>query len=70
MSKKNEMEGSAGGSDPEKRWRVTCEDATDGSGDVIISLPNELCAALEWKVGDTLEIHLQTDDNSWVLTRR
>lgn len=69
MSKKNDMDGSSAQSEPKKSWRVVCEDAADGSGDVIISLPDELCAALGWTVGDTLEIQ-PGHDNSWVLTRR
>lgn len=39
-----------------ERWIVKCEDANDGSGDVIVELPQELLSALGLDVGDELTI--------------
>lgn len=37
------------------RWTLTCRDAGDGSGDVILDLPDDLLQAADWDEGDTLE---------------
>lgn len=37
-------------------WKLTCQDAADGSGDLILELPNELLQAAGLKVGDVLEL--------------
>lgn len=37
-------------------WKVTCRDAGDGSGDVILELPDDLLQAAGLAVGDTLEL--------------
>ncbi|MDF3842286.1 AbrB/MazE/SpoVT family DNA-binding domain-containing protein [Pseudomonas citronellolis] len=50
-------------------WRVVCEHTNDGSGDVIISLPDELCDALAWTVGDVLTVELG-HENTWVLSKK
>ncbi|MBR7200319.1 antitoxin Xre/MbcA/ParS toxin-binding domain-containing protein [Pseudomonas sp. 14A] len=39
-----------------ERWTVRCQDAGDGSGDVIVDLPPELLAKLGLEVGDDLTI--------------
>jgi len=44
-----------------KRWIVTCEDAADGSGDLIIPLPDDLLAATGLTTGDKLDIEKQPD---------
>lgn len=38
------------------RWRAVCQDAGDGSGDVIIELPSDLLERLDWTLGDELTI--------------
>ncbi|WP_306109940.1 hypothetical protein [Pseudomonas sp. JG-B] len=37
-------------------WKLTCQDAADGSGDLILELPDDLLEAAGWKVGDILEL--------------
>jgi len=37
-------------------WETTIEDANDGSGDGILTLPPELCEMQGWKEGTVLEI--------------
>ena len=39
-----------------QRWTVTCQDAGDGSGDLIVRLPAELKSDMGLAVGDTLSI--------------
>jgi len=40
------------------RTTVTCQDAGDGSGDVIIDLPDDILESMALKVGDLLSIEL------------
>jgi hypothetical protein len=40
----------------EKTWTTTIENAEDGSGDGILTLPPELCEIQGWKEGTVLEI--------------
>jgi len=40
----------------EKVWETTIENAKDGSGDGILTLPPELCEMQGWKEGTVLEI--------------
>lgn len=42
-------------------WRVVCQDAGDGSGDLVIELPEDLLTGLNWKEGDTLNFDIQED---------
>jgi len=37
-------------------WTTTIEDANDGTGDGILTLPPELCELKGWKEGTTLHI--------------
>ena len=39
-----------------QRWTVTCQDAGDGSGDLIVPLPADLKSDMGLAVGDTLSI--------------
>lgn len=48
MNKDNDPKAPSVQGGPQKCWRVTCEGADDDSGDVIVTLPDELCAALAW----------------------
>lgn len=46
------------------RWKLTCRDAGDGSGDAILELPDDLLQAAGWADGDTLELEPDPDDSS------
>lgn len=39
-----------------KRWIVTCQDAADGTGDLIVPLPADLLTEMGLADGDTLHI--------------
>lgn len=39
-------------------WIVKCQDAADGSGDLIIDLPPELLASSRLSIGDVLTIEV------------
>jgi hypothetical protein len=51
-----------------RRWETTLLDAGDGSGDAILTLPEELLAYVGWKVGDTLS--LLHDESGRIILRR
>ena len=44
-------------------WHLTLEDASDGSGDAILPLPDDLLEQLNWQEGDVLELSA-TDDGA------
>ncbi|MEB0151185.1 hypothetical protein, partial [Pseudomonas sp. CCC2.2] len=47
-----------------QRWTVTCQDAAEGTGDMIVPLPDELLSEMGLVIGDTLTIQcfkLSTD---------
>lgn len=50
------------------RWTVTVEEAEDGSGDLIMPLPEEMLQMQGWKDGDTLE-WINNNDGSWSLQK-
>jgi antitoxin ChpS len=41
-----------------KRWTVKCQETADGTGDVIVDLPQELLATLGLSLGDELTIEV------------
>lgn len=45
-------------------WQTKLIDAGDGSGDVILQLPDELLMQLGWDDDDTLELSVQNDQIS------
>lgn len=49
-----------------QRWIVKCQEATDGSGDIIIELLPGLPASLGLSIGDVLTI--EVNDGAIVLT--
>lgn len=49
-------------------WRTTIVEASDGSGDGIIQLPDELLMQIGWKEGDTLSI-VQDDSGNLIIRR-
>jgi hypothetical protein len=42
-------------------WRTVCQDAGDGSGDLVVDLPPDLLVAMGWKTGDTLSFDILPD---------
>ena len=50
------------------KWTITVEEADDGSGDIILPLPQELLDLQGWKEGDTLE-WTDMGDGSWTMTK-
>ncbi|MBH3431292.1 hypothetical protein [Pseudomonas citronellolis] len=44
-------------------WKLTCRDAGDGSGDMVVDLPDDLLQAAGWNVGDTLELVRDPNDS-------
>ncbi|MCK6254514.1 AbrB/MazE/SpoVT family DNA-binding domain-containing protein [Pseudomonas fragi] len=51
-----------------KGWTVTCQDAADGTGDMIVPLPDDLLSQMGLVAGDTLTVEKQPD-GSLTLTR-
>lgn len=47
-------------------WPATIEDALDGSGDGILTLPPELCELKGWKEGTVLNI--EAKDGTLIIT--
>lgn len=43
----------------EKTWITTIEDAADGSGDGILTLPPDLCELKGWKEGTVLNLEVE-----------
>lgn len=42
-------------------WTVTCEYAADGTGDMIVPLPNDLLVAIGLTTGDKLNVEKHPD---------
>jgi hypothetical protein len=49
-------------------WTVTLEEADDGSGDLVMPLPQDLLDGAGWKEGDTLE-WIDNNNGSWSLKK-
>jgi hypothetical protein len=45
-------------------WKLICRDACDGSGDVILELPDDLLQAAGLVVGDTLDLERDPNDST------
>ena len=39
-----------------QRWTVTCQDAADGTGDMIVPLPDDMLGEIGLVIGDTLTV--------------
>jgi hypothetical protein len=50
------------------KWTVTVEEANDGSGDIVLPLPQELLDLQGWKEGDTL-LWEDAGNGTWTLTK-
>lgn len=53
--------------EPQKNWTTALIDAGDGSGDTIISFPDDLMAFMGWAEGDVLSLEIV--DNCIKLTK-
>jgi hypothetical protein len=49
-------------------WTITVEEADDGSGDIVLPLPQELLDAQGWKEGDELD-WTDNGDGTWSITK-
>lgn len=50
------------------KWTVTIEEAQDGSGDLLLPLPQELLDKMEWVEGDIFN-WTDNKDGSWILEK-
>ena len=50
------------------QWTVTVEEAEDGSGDLVMPLPQEMLDQVGWVEGDTLE-WIDNKDGSWSIQK-
>jgi hypothetical protein len=50
------------------KWTVTVKEADDGSGDLIMPLPQDMLDLQGWQDGDILE-WADNEDGSWSLTK-
>lgn len=53
---------------PKTSWTVTVEEADDGSGDLVMPLPQDFLDQQGWKEGDTLDWK-DNEDGSWTLSK-
>jgi hypothetical protein len=51
------------------KWTITLEEADDGSGDLILPLPQDLLDGAGWQEGDTLN-WTDLGNGSWSLTKK
>jgi hypothetical protein len=49
-------------------WSVTVEEAEDGSGDLVMPLPQDMLDQVGWLEGDTLE-WIDNKDGSWSIQK-
>ena len=49
-------------------WTVIVEETQDGSGDLVLPLPQDMLDLQGWKEGDTLE-WTDVGDGAWTLTK-
>ena len=50
------------------RWTVIVEEADDGSGDLVLPLPQDMLDLQGWKEGDVLK-WTDMGDGAWSLTK-
>ena len=51
------------------RWTINLEEADDGSGDIVMPLPQDLLDSAGWKEGDVLEWK-DLGNGTWSLTKQ
>jgi hypothetical protein len=49
-------------------WTVTAKEADDGSGDIVLPLPQDMLDQVGWTEGDTLE-WIDNKDGSWSIQK-
>jgi hypothetical protein len=49
-------------------WTITLEEADDGSGDLVLPLPQDLLDGAGWKEGDTIE-WIDNDNGTWSMKK-
>ena len=54
--------------EPKTSWTVTVEEADDGSGDLVLPLPQDFLDQQGWKEGDTLDWK-DNNNGSWSLSK-
>lgn len=52
-----------------KSWTVTVEEAEDGSGDLVLPLPQEMLDLQGWKEGDVLN-WIDNKDGTWSIAKK
>ena len=50
------------------QWTITIEEADDGSGDLVLPLPQELLDQVGWREADTWE-WVDNKDGSWSIQK-
>jgi len=53
---------------PKTSWTVTVEEADDGSGDLVMPLPQDFLDQQGWQEGDTLD-WIDNKDGSWSIQK-
>jgi len=51
------------------KWTITLEEADDGSGDLVMPLPQDLLDGAGWQEGDTLN-WIDLGNGTWSLTKQ
>jgi hypothetical protein len=51
------------------KWTITLEEADDGSGDLVMPLPQDLLVGAGWQEGDTLN-WTDLGNGTWSLTKQ
>ena len=51
------------------KWTIALEEADDGSGDLVIPLPQDLLDGAGWKEGDVLD-WTDNKDGTWSLSKQ
>jgi len=52
-----------------KSWTVTVGEAEDGSGDLVLPLPQEMLDLQGWKEGDVLD-WIDNKDGTWSIAKK
>ena len=50
------------------RWTITLEEADDGSGDLVMPLPQDLLDGSGWKEGDTIK-WIDNNNGTWSMKK-
>jgi hypothetical protein len=51
------------------RFTRTIQEDSEGSGELVIDLGNEICDMLGWQVGDVIE-WIDNKDGTWILQKK